>query len=310
MLRSAEKPLPSPRSVSPLKSMDRAADASADERRHAVPSAEIDIAIRQENSGGDIGRIGILAEVRRAKSRIGIHRPVGGRGAIFGRGIESNPIIDLITDTDSGYRRIANVGFDTCHQWRTATCRIERVQGRASARKLTDADADIAAKIPAAEGDRLGRRRRRGRQKIGRLRKTGRSRAGSPATHSWCLRRRQSSSLSAVAARHLDDSLGFPRRSVSCSSLWICSWSAAARAAPMVGGRGLEPLTSCMSSMRSNQAVANRPGAGRIITHRSGTPRLGRSRARRSRVCDSSAPHPWSAAPEWRLPTARAGRCM
>ena len=82
-------------------------------------------------------------------------------------------------------------------------------------------------------------------------RANGRTRTGSPALTGGAApagNRRGSQPWLATSTTLLDP----PAKRVLLVALDL-QLVGAARAAPMVGGRGLEPLTSCMSSMRSNQ---------------------------------------------------------
>ena len=153
----------------------READAAADERRNAVPSAEIDVAIDQAYDRRRVGAIKVeelrvvaeAAVVGEAWIIQRVERLKVTAAPVFQGHVAAQPRVDLIANADVEHRlrreagiveRLVGAGAVAAEQQRIRHilqigCRRAR------------ADADIAAQIPAVQfrgGDRRGLHRRGG----------------------------------------------------------------------------------------------------------------------------------------------------
>jgi hypothetical protein len=130
----------------------RAADSGADERRHRVPGAEIDIGVREEQPFRLQGAI--LVGLRTADD---IEAGEGGLAAIFAGHVETQPVVPLIADAEAENRRAVEV-------------LVHDVDGAGEQRVVETADlliahADVAAEIPASGEILDGRQLHRGKHR-------------------------------------------------------------------------------------------------------------------------------------------------
>ena len=120
----------------------RAADAGADERRHAPPGAEIDIGVGENDPLVLGGMIGVGADAARIGDAVGaVELRIA---AIFTGDVTAEPVVELVADAEAEDAR----GVEAVMLHRRGQGCVERVVQPVDA---LIAESDIAAQIPAAE---------------------------------------------------------------------------------------------------------------------------------------------------------------
>lgn len=136
-----------------------AADARTDKGRESIPSAKIDIGVREENPGIDVALVGVAdSELLVVDSQCRDAR----LGAIFSSRIEAQPVVEIVANAPADKDGVGDI----------IVLKREAVADVGGSGKVfyigfrIQTDADLAAQIPAAEGwrrrllDDGGRRRR------------------------------------------------------------------------------------------------------------------------------------------------------
>ena len=153
------------------------ADAAADEGRQVVPGAKVGVGVDEEDRALHLAVIVVMVVelARHAVLRAGVialDRVELLRGAVFTRGVDPEPIVELVADTRPNERRIADallvaskarngVAEIRARQFRAGVI----VKARPDVRAGGDANADVAAQVPAAERDGLWCRNVNGRRR-------------------------------------------------------------------------------------------------------------------------------------------------
>ena len=127
------------------------AGAGADEGRDAVPGAEIDVAVEEEDRRGEVALRRLVGHAGNAGAGIEVDAIVdleALREAVFARDVGAQPAVELIADADAGKRARAEI---------LAEEHRRRLIGARELAVVVGADADVAAQVPAAELDRRRR---------------------------------------------------------------------------------------------------------------------------------------------------------